>query len=87
MENLAKKGVPSRAEITDAAMGERAECVLLNKGSYILDAVRALDGILSRMQAHQKKKSTMLRHLSLADRFLDTELPTGAPSTEPRGST
>jgi pyruvate kinase len=72
MENLAKKGIPSRAEITDAAMGERAECVLLNKGPYILDAVRALDGILARMQAHQKKKSTMLRHLSLADRFLDT---------------
>ena len=26
LENLAKKGTPSRAEITDAAMGERAEC-------------------------------------------------------------
>jgi pyruvate kinase len=77
MENLAKKGVPSRAEVTDAAMGERAECVLLNKGPYILDAVRALDGILTRMQAHQKKKSTMLRHLSLADRFLDAEPPAG----------
>jgi pyruvate kinase len=85
MENLARKGIPSRAEITDAAMGERAECVLLNKGPYILDAVRALDGILTRMQAHQKKKSTMLRHLSLADRFLDTEPPAGAPSAEPRG--
>jgi pyruvate kinase len=71
MENLAKTGIPSRAEITDAAMGERAECVLLNKGPYILDAVRALDGILTRMQAHQRKKSTMLRHLTLADRFLD----------------
>jgi pyruvate kinase len=71
METLARKGIPSRAEITDAAMGERAECVLLNKGPYILDAVRALDGILTRMQAHQKKKSTMLRHLALADRFLD----------------
>lgn len=80
MENLAKTGLPSRAEITDAAMGERAECVLLNKGPYILDAVRALDEILTRMQAHQKKKSTMLRHLNLADRFLDTE-PTAGPSS------
>ncbi|HUG40830.1 MAG TPA: pyruvate kinase, partial [Longimicrobiales bacterium] len=42
MEALAKKGRPSRAEITDAAMGERAECVMLNKGPHIVDAVRAL---------------------------------------------
>jgi hypothetical protein len=32
LETLAKTGLPSRAEITDAAMGERAECVMLNKG-------------------------------------------------------
>jgi len=28
LESLAKSGLPSRAEITDAAMGERAECDL-----------------------------------------------------------
>ena len=32
LETLAKEGIPSRAEITDAAMAERAECVMLNKG-------------------------------------------------------
>jgi pyruvate kinase len=69
LETLAKDGIPSRAEITDAAMGERAECVLLNKGPYILDAVRALDNILRRMQTHQRKKSAMLRELRLAERF------------------
>ena len=69
LENLAKKGLPSRAEITDAAMGERAECVMLNKGPYILDAVRALDDILQRMKNHQSKKRSMLRHLRLADRL------------------
>jgi len=26
LETMAKRGVPSRSEITDAAMGERAEC-------------------------------------------------------------
>jgi pyruvate kinase len=31
LEQLAKDGLPSRAEISDAAMGERAECVMLNK--------------------------------------------------------
>ena len=63
LETLAKYGLPSRAEITDAAMGERAECVMLNKGPYILDAITALDDILSRMQAHQHKKRSMLRRL------------------------
>ena len=69
LERLAKDGIPSRAEITDAAMGERAECVMLNKGPHILGAVRALDNILTRMQAHQRKKNAMLRHLGVADRF------------------
>ncbi len=32
LEGLAKTGQPSRAEITDAVVGERAECVMLNKG-------------------------------------------------------
>lgn len=66
LENLAKLGMPSRAEITDAAMAERAECVMLNKGPYIVDAVRALDDILRRMEAHQAKKRSMLRRLGLA---------------------
>jgi pyruvate kinase len=74
LERLAKDGIPSRAEITDAAMGERAECVMLNKGPYILDAVRALDSILRRMQAHQRKKSALLRQLGLADTFLTPRL-------------
>ena len=66
LETLAKDGMPSRAEITDAAMGDRAECVMLNKGPYILTAVRVLDDILRRMQAHQNKKRPMLRELHLA---------------------
>jgi pyruvate kinase len=70
LENLAKTGTPSRAEITDAAMSERAECVMLNKGPYVVEAVRALNDILTRMQGHQRKKSSMLRDLHVAERFL-----------------
>lgn len=66
LETLAKQGMPSRAEITDAAMGDRAECVMLNKGPHVLTAVEVLDGILRRMQAHQAKKRSMLRELHLA---------------------
>jgi pyruvate kinase len=63
LESLAKTGRPSRAEITDAAMGERAECVMLNKGAHVRDAIRMLDDILRRMQAHQTKKRPLLRAL------------------------
>lgn len=66
LETLAQEGRPSRAEITDAAMSDRAECVMLNKGPHVLDAVKALDDILKRMQAHQTKKQAMLRLLKLA---------------------
>ena len=72
LETLAKEGIPSRAEITDAAMGDRAECVMLNKGPYVVSAVRVLDDILRRMQGHQTKKRAMLRELHLAH-----VLPTG----------
>lgn len=74
LEGLAKNGIPSRAEVTDAAMGERAECVMLNKGPYLVEALRALDSIIRRMQAHQSKKSARLRHLAVAERFLASGL-------------
>jgi pyruvate kinase len=64
LENLVKKGIPSRAEITDAAMAERAECVMLNKGPFIAQAVTILDDVLNRMQAHQQKKTPQLRRQS-----------------------
>jgi hypothetical protein len=53
----------------DAAMAERAECVMLNKGPYIVSAVRILDDILRRTQAHQEKKRSTLPKLHLADAF------------------
>ncbi|MGC2770027.1 MAG: pyruvate kinase, partial [Candidatus Acidiferrum sp.] len=69
LESLAKNGIPSRAEITDATMGERAECVMLNKGPYIVTAVRILGDILRRMQPHHEKKNSLLRKLHLAVAF------------------
>ncbi len=63
LEALAKEGLPTRAEVTDAAMGNRAECVMLNKGPHIVDAVQMLDDVLTRMQSHQHKKTPQLRAL------------------------
>ncbi len=70
LENLANDGFASRAEITDAAMSERAECVMLNKGAHVCQAVGVLDDILQRMQSHVTKKQSMLRELKVAERFL-----------------
>lgn len=63
LEGLVKEGIPSRAEVTDAAMSERAECVMLNKGDFILNAVTVLDNVLVRMSAHQFKRVPGLRAL------------------------
>jgi pyruvate kinase len=65
LEGKAKKGLPSRAEISDAAMSQRADCVMLNKGPHILAAIRMLDDILRRMQARQNKKGAQQGEPSL----------------------
>ncbi len=63
LESLVKNGAPSRGEMTDAAMAERAECVMLNKGPFIAEAITILDDVLTRMEAHQSKKTPQLRAL------------------------
>jgi pyruvate kinase len=63
LESLATQGVPSRAEVSDVVLADRAECVMLNKGPYIAEAVGWLDDVLLRIQAHQHKKSARLRAL------------------------
>jgi pyruvate kinase len=63
LESIAKKGTRSRPEFTDAAMAVRAECVMLNKGPFILDAIEALVNVMVRMQEHQRKKFSRLRAL------------------------
>lgn len=70
LESLAKKGIPSRAEVTDAAQGQRAECVMLNKGPFIIDTIAALSSILGRMSGHVIKKTDLLRKLNAWDEFV-----------------
>ncbi len=64
LEQLVKKGLPSRGEMTDAAMAVRAEAVMLNKGPHVVDGVTALDQLLTRMADHQDKKTPKLRALA-----------------------
>jgi pyruvate kinase len=74
LEGLTKRGHASRAEITDAATSQAAECVMLNKGPHIAEAVQTLDDILRRMQDHQAKKQSMLRKLRIASNFTSPQI-------------
>lgn len=64
LETLAKSGLPTRAEITDAATGIRAECVMLNKGPHILDALKTLSSLLATEEKHQLKKRQIFKEFT-----------------------
>lgn len=63
LEEMVKSGLPTRGEMTDAAMAARAECVMLNKGPNVGDAITALDKLVRRMAGHESKKTAHLRAL------------------------
>lgn len=67
LESMAKTGVPSRAEVSDAGMSVLTECVMLNKGPYIVETVQLLSGILARMDQHYHKRRMLLRRLKVAE--------------------
>lgn len=71
LDSLAKKGRATRAEISDAVKAVRAECAMLNKGPYIVEALATLKDIDARMAQHEEKKLKMLRPLNVARLFLD----------------
>ncbi|AJI78116.1 pyruvate kinase [Corynebacterium singulare] len=61
LETLAKTGLPSRAEITDAGYALRAECVMLNKGPHITEAIQILDRMSRKLGRSRLKNRQMLR--------------------------
>jgi len=66
LDSVTHSGLATRAEVTDAAMAMRAECVMLNKGPHVGAAVRMLADIIHKMEAHQYKKRSLYRPLSVA---------------------
>jgi pyruvate kinase len=71
LDQLARTGRPSRAEVTDAALAARAECIMLNKGPHIVAAIATLLDINRRMRDHQHKKQSLLRRLRAWDHDLE----------------
>ncbi|MEM9001820.1 MAG: pyruvate kinase [Bacteroidota bacterium] len=63
LESLVKGGLPSRSEITDVQNSLKAECVMLNKGPYINEAIQLLNTILSDMEQFHNKNQLMLPKL------------------------
>lgn len=63
LEHLAKKGLPARSEITDAVNAAKAECVMLNKGPYIIEAIQLLDQLIVSSEVFQYKNAPMLPKL------------------------
>ena len=61
LESLVQRDLPFRTEITDAAMAERAECVLLQEGPYILRALAQLAAVLTRTQTPALEPNTRSR--------------------------
>lgn len=70
LETMNKTGFATRSEITDAAFGVMAECVMLNKGKYITKTIQTLDDILKRQVLHVDKKRYIFRPLGIARNFL-----------------
>ena len=65
LESLAKRGHPTRAEVTDAAAGQAAECLMLNKGPHILETLRMLDIITRDMERRRSKGRARAARLEL----------------------
>jgi pyruvate kinase len=50
LDSMVRHGTPTRAEITDVAMGARAEALMLNKGPNLTATVQSLHTILEAME-------------------------------------
>ena len=66
LESLNKTGIPTRGDVTDAAMSARAEAVMLNHGDHLLETVEFLRDVLERMQEHREKKRSLSRKLDVS---------------------
>lgn len=73
LESLNKSGFASRSEGTDAARSVMAECVMINKGTHLIEVLEALKNILGRSGGHRAKKRYLFRPLAIAHRFLNNK--------------
>jgi pyruvate kinase len=70
LENLNKSGIATRSEITDASYAALAECVMINKGNYVIKVIKTLNDILRRSGGHHIKKRYTFRSMQIALNYL-----------------
>jgi pyruvate kinase len=66
LETLNKSGIATRAEVTDASHAAMAECVMINKGDYVIEVINTLRDILQRSGTHHAKKRYTFRPMQIA---------------------
>jgi pyruvate kinase len=71
LESFSKTGIATRGEVTDAAHAAKAECVMLNKGDYMIDTIKLLKKILNKSGGHRYKKRYSMRPLNIATHFFE----------------
>jgi pyruvate kinase len=70
LEELSKRCVVRNAEITDAHKGiDHANCVMLNKGSYVERSITLLADLARVVRRHASGKYPLLGPLSMAKRY------------------
>jgi pyruvate kinase len=70
LETLNKSGIATRSEITDASYAASAECVMINKGNYVIKVIKTLNDILRRSGGHHIKKRYTFRSMQIALNYL-----------------
>lgn len=62
LDTLAKRGIPSRAELADVSLGSAFDCVMLNKGPFVEEAVKFLQKTLLLISDVKHKSYSITRY-------------------------
>jgi len=65
LEGKMKNNLPSRAEVIDAANAQRADCVMLNKGPFVVDTIVSIKNILKTVHGIFHKNKQLLSNCKL----------------------
>lgn len=71
LENMMKKNLPSRAEVVDASMAQRADCIMLNKGLFAVETIEMLGKILDSVRPMFFKSRHLLPIIKEWSGYLD----------------
>lgn len=71
LESMNKKGLPTRAEVTDAAYGIWADCIMLNKGMHTAKAVKMLRKILMEKSRQVSGYHTVSKPIGISKTFFE----------------